>query len=148
MTLEQRIGDDYTTALRAGDEGRKNTLRLLRSSIKNETIDARKPLDDDGVVRVLRREAKQRRDSIEQFQSGGRADLVAAEQAELAVIESYLPSLLDDAAIEAAARRCIASLGASGPSEIGRVMSTLMKDLGGQADGKQVNATVRRLMGA
>jgi uncharacterized protein len=146
MGLEQRITDDYMAALRAGDETRKATLRLLRAALKNATIEARHPLSDEEVTKVLHKEARQRQDSIEQYQAGHRMDLVAAEKAELETIESYLPQPLTADEIEAAARAQIAAVGATGPGDMGKVMGPLIKHLGPRADGGLVQATVRRLL--
>ncbi|MFN2115461.1 MAG: GatB/YqeY domain-containing protein [Anaerolineae bacterium] len=146
MTLEQRIDDDYVTALRAGDDGRKATLRLLRAELKNATIANGGPLDDEAVTRLLAQQAKQRRDSAAQYGAAGRDDLVANEMAELAVIEDYLPRQLAPEEIEEAARRLIDEVGATGPADTGRVMGPLMAQLAGQADGKQVSEIVRRLL--
>jgi uncharacterized protein len=148
MTLEQRINDDYVVAMRAGEEERKQTIRLLRSALRYATIEARHPLDDAGVLAVLRREAKQRHDSIAQYQQGGRMDLVAVERAELTIIESYLPQSMSAADIEALARQQIAAVGATSAGDVGKVMGPLMKSLAGRADGNEVNTIVRRLLGA
>jgi uncharacterized protein len=146
MTLEQRIADDYLTALRGRDEDRRNALRLLRSAIHNATIDARHALDDKEVEHVLRREARQRKDSIEMYGQGGRMDLVAAEEYELAVIESYLPQPMSADEIEALVREQIAAAGATSMADMGKVMRPLMATLGDRADGAQVSAIVRRLL--
>lgn len=148
MSLEQQIADDLLVALKAGDEDRKRTLRLLKAALHNATIEAGRPLDDTAAITVLQRQAKQRRDSIEQFDRGGRADLVAIEQTELVIIESYLPSQLTEDEIEAAARKQIEACGATGPADMGRVMSALMAELAGRADGKTASAVVRRLLSA
>lgn len=150
VSLEQRINDDYVQAMKAGDQTKKDALRLLRAALKNAAIEARPAagqLDDAAVTRVLQHEAKMRRDSIEQYGRGGRADLVAAESAELAIIESYLPTMLSVEEIEAEAARVIATLGATSPAQMGVVMRQLMASLGGRADGKLVSDTVRRLLG-
>lgn len=146
MALAERLNDDYMTAMRAGDEVRRNTLRLLRAAIKNAEIEARGPLDDGGVLRVLQAQAKQRRDSIALFEQGGRSDLVASESAELAIIEGYLPIQLSDADIEAIAREHIAAAGATTAADIAKFMGPLMKALQGRADGRRVNEIVRRLL--
>lgn len=146
MTLAERLNQDYVAAMKAGDGVRKDTLRLLRSAIKNAEIEQRGPLDDAGVLRVLQAQAKQRRDSIALFEQGGRADLVAAEAAELAVIEGYLPAQLSEAELEAIVRDHIASAGATSAADIGRFMGPLMKAVQGRADGRQVNEIARRLL--
>jgi len=146
MTLAERLNQDYVAAMKAGDGVRKDTLRLLRSAIKNAEIEQRGPLDDAAVLRVLQAQAKQRRDSIALFEQGGRADLVAAEAAELAVIEGYLPAQLSEAELEAIVRDHIASAGATSAADIGRFMGALMKAVQGRADGRQVNEIARRLL--
>lgn len=146
MALAERLTDDYNAALRAGDEVRKATLRLLRSVIRNAEIDQRATLDDAAVLRVLQAQAKQRRDSIALYEQGGRSDLVAGEAAELAIIESYLPAQLSAAEIEAAVRDAIAAAGAVSAADIGTFMGPLMKSLQGRADGRAVNEIARRLL--
>jgi uncharacterized protein len=146
MGLEQRIDEDYVAAMKAGEAERRNTLRLLRAALKNAGIEARGPLSEEAVTRVLVQQAKMRRDSIEQYDAGGRADLADAERAELAVIESYLPRQLAPDEIEAEARRVIAAAGAHGPGDMGQVMRQLMADLAGRADGKVASDIVRRLL--
>jgi len=146
MGLQQRIDEDYVAAMKAGEAERRNTLRLLRAALKNAGIEARGPLSEEAVTRVLAQQAKMRRDSIEQYDAGGRADLADAERAELAVIESYLPRQLAPDEIEAEARRVIAAAGARGPGDVGQVMRQLMADLAGRADGKVASDIVRRLL--
>ena len=147
MSLEQKINDDYVHAMKHGEQSRKDTLRLLRAAVKNAAIEAGHPLADGEVLAVLAKQAKQRRDSIEQFGKGGRPDLVVLEEAELAVIESYLPQQLTEAEIEAVVRRHVAALGVTGPAEMGKVMAPVMAEVAGQADGKVVSGVVRRVLG-
>lgn len=152
--LESRLETDLTAALRAGDEDGKRTLRSLRAAIKNAAIEAAgkggfKPgdhLEEAAVEAVLRKQAKQRRDSIQQFEQGKREDLAAVERLELAIIEAYLPQPLAVAEVEAAVRAQIAAVGASGPADLGKVMGPLSKALAGRVDGKALSDTVRRLL--
>jgi uncharacterized protein YqeY len=152
--LEQRITDDLTAAMRAGDEDRKRTLRLLRAAIKNAEIDAvtrgvlarGESLRDDAVLPVLQKQAGQRRDAIDLYRKGDREELAAQEERELAIIAVYLPQPLSDTEVEALAREHIAAVGATGPADIGKVMGPLAKAVAGRADGKLVSATVRRLL--
>lgn len=146
MALIERLNDDYTAAMRAGDALRRDTLRLLRAAIRNAEIDARGPLDDAGALRVLQAQAKQRRDSIALFEQGGRDDLVAAEAAELAIIEGYLPAQLSEAEIERIVREHIAAAGATSVADVGKFMGPLMKAVQGRADGRLVNEIVRRVL--
>jgi uncharacterized protein YqeY len=171
MTLKTRLMDDLKRAMRQGDEPRRNTIRLLRAAIANAeharrsalvdrerarlapgeelnvTFDnADFELDDAEVVRVLYKEARQRQDSIAEYRKAGRADLVAQEEAELAVIQEYLPRQLSREEIAALASAVIAETGAQGPAQLGLVMKTLMPRLQGQADGRLVNEVVRELL--
>lgn len=147
-TLEQKINQDYMEAMRAGDELRKETLRFLRAALKSAQIDKRAPLTEEEIWEVIKRQAKQRRESIEQFRKGNRDDLAAKEEAELAIIESYLPAQLSREEIEALARQVIAEVGATSPRDLGKVMGKLMPQVKGRADGRLVNEVVRALLGA
>ena len=149
VQLAAKLVEDLNQARRAGDGVGKRTLSVLVAEVRNAAIAAGaadRSLDDEGVLRVLARQAKQRRDAIEQFERGGRADLVESETAELAIIEGYLPQQLDAAAVEETARQVIAEVGATGASDMGQVMGPIMARLQGRADGKLVSQTVRRLL--
>lgn len=132
--------------MRAGDERRKSALRMALAAIKNAEIEARHELDDEGVITVLSREVKQRRESIEEFRKGRRDDLVAKEQAELEVILKYLPVQLSRDEIAEVARRIIQETNASGPRDKGKVMPVIMAELRGKADGREVNEVVTLLL--
>ena len=147
MGLREQLREDLKSAMRAGDATRRNTIRMLEAAIKNAEIEKRgQELPEADVLAILQRQVKQRRDSIEQFERGGREDLAAIERAEIAVIEDYLPEQLSEAEIEAAAQRVIEQVGASGPGDRGKVMGPLMKELRGKADGAAVNAAVSKLL--
>jgi uncharacterized protein YqeY len=146
MTLRQRLDDDMKAALRARDTLRLETIRGVRGAVRNKEIEVGGPLDDDGIVRVIRTLGKQRREAIEQYRAGGRADLVEKEGAELAILEAYLPAAPDEAALEEAVRAAIEALGASGPRDMGRVMKASLERLGPAADGKAVSAIAKRLL--
>lgn len=149
MELEKRIEADLTAALRSGDTVRKGTLRLIRAALKNASIEAGGgPLGDDAVVRILEKQAKERGDSIEHFERAGRADLVAAERRELEIVMEYLPPQASDEAIEAAARRHVEALGASGLADMGQVVRAVKEELKGTADGRRVSEIVRRILAA
>ena len=120
---------------------------MLFRSIKNAEIAARGPLDDAAVERVLKGIVKQHRESVEQFEAAGRADRAADERAEMAIVEEYLPEQLDTAAMEPVVVAVIAELGATEPKDMGAVMKAAMARLGSAADGKEVSAIVRRLLG-
>ncbi len=147
-TLKGRLNDDLKDAMRSRDMTRRDTLRLLLAAIKQVEVDTRKDLSDSDVEQVLTREAKRRRESIEGFEKGGRADLVAKEQGELRLIESYLPQQMSRAEIESLARQAIAETGATAPTQMGAVMQKLMPQVKGKADGKLVNQIVRELLGS
>jgi hypothetical protein len=148
MPIVNDIREQLPVAVRAGDTRRRDIVRLLIAALDNARIAARHELSDDEAVQALQREAKQRRDSIEQYQAGGREDLVRGEQEELDVIQTYLPAELSDDELNAEVRAAIAEAGASGPADIGKVMGPLMKRLGGRADGTRVSALVRELLTA
>ena len=132
--------------MRSGDAARRDTLRHLLAAVKQVEVDTRKELSDADVEQVLTREAKRRRESIEGFQKGRRADLVSKEQSELQLIESYLPQQMSRTEIEALARQAIAETGAQSPAQVGAVMQRLMPQVKGKADGKLVNQVVRELL--
>ncbi|MFQ5382352.1 MAG: GatB/YqeY domain-containing protein [Dehalococcoidia bacterium] len=144
--LSDSVQSDLASAMRARDDVRKATLRLLIAALKNAEIEARKPLDDDGVLAVIQKQAKQRKESIAEYEKAGRDDLVARESAELKVLEEYLPTGASADEIVAAAKRVIAETGAEGPRAIGKVMPVLMKEFAGRADGREVNRVVRELL--
>ena len=149
MTLKDRLYDDLKAAMRSRDDARKSVIRLLRAAIHGEEKPGtREPieLDDDGVIAVLGRQAKQRRDSIDAFRQGGRQDLVDKEEAELAIIAEYLPQQMTEEEVRALATEAIANVGASGPQEMGRVMGSLMPQVKGKADGKMVSGIVTELL--
>ena len=144
--LAERLQQDMKDAMRAGDKQRLGVIRRARAAIKNAEIENRGPLDEAGVVRVLRVMARQHDESIEQVRAAGRDDRAAEEEAERRVIDAYLPALLDEAAIEAGLREVIAAEGASGPRDMGRVMKAAMARFGGDADGRTVSAIAGRLL--
>lgn len=144
--LSEQIRTQMLDATRARDEGRRNTLRLLIAAIENGRIDAGHQLSDEETVRVLQKEAKQRRESIEEYRKGNREDLVAQEQQELDIIEEYLPAGLSDDELRGIVEATIAEVGAAGPDDLGKVMRPLMEKLAGRADGRVANQIVRELL--
>ena len=146
MSLKDQINDDLKTAMKSGDKTRTQTLRSLKSAIKYAEIEARADYDDPGILGVIAKQAKQRRESIAEFEKGGRADLVAQELAELTILEVYLPQQLSEEVIKAKAEAVIARLGVTDVKGMGQVMRELMAELQGQADGKVVNQVVRQLL--
>ena len=148
MSLQEQLDDDLKTAMKAQDQVVRDTVRLMRSAIKNAEIAAQKELDDSGVAEVLARMAKQYRDSITTYGDAGRTDLVDKEQAELDVLTRYLPEQLGDDDITALAKQAADELGATGPSDRGKLMGKLMPQLKGKADGALVNKIVSDLLDA
>jgi len=148
MALKDNIQEALRGALKQQQRVEVSTLRLLLSEIRNAEIAQQKPADDNKVLDVITKEVKRRRESIEAFKQGNRSDLVAQEEAELAVLMSYLPKQMSRAEIMAAARQVVDATGAKGPNEKGKVMSQLMPLLKGKADGKEVSEIVSELLTA
>jgi len=146
MELAEKIRADLEQSLRKKDQLRTSVLRLLLSSMHNAEIAQQKKLDEAGVLTVIDKEAKMRRESIEAFEKGNRPDLVAKEKAELAILLEYLPEQMTRDQIMEAARKVINELGASGPKDRGKVMSQLMPQLRGKAQGQEVSDVVNQLL--
>ena len=148
MSLKLRVTEDMKTAMRAKDTARLGTIRLLLAAIKQREVDERIELDDATVSSIVEKLIKQRKDSISQFQAAGRDDLVAIEQAELIVLQAYLPEQLSAAEVEAAVVAAIAESGAASAKDMGKVMGLLKPRLAGRADMGQVSALIKtRLAG-
>ena len=146
MTLTAQIQDDMKTAMRAKDSARLGTIRLLMAAIKQKEVDERVSLDDTGVIAVIDKMVKQRRDAIAQFAPAGRQDLADKEAAEIAVLETYLPARLDAEAIDAEIRAVVAETGASGPADLGKLMGPLKARLAGRADMGAAAARAKALL--
>ena len=144
--LKTRIQEDMKAAMRARDSARLGTIRMLLAAIKQREVDDRVELGDDAVLAVIERMIKQRRDSIAQFDAGGRADLAAAERAEIDVLEPYLPARLDAAQVDAEVARAIAELGLAGPQDLGKLMPVLKSRLAGRAEMGVVSARAKALL--
>jgi len=146
--LMQRLQADYKEALRARDERKVGTLRLLFARAKNAAIEQRvEEVDETTLLSLLQKEVKQREDSIAQFEAGGRTDLVQKETAERDILRAYLPAELSDEEIRAVIRRVIAETGAQGRAGIGKVMRPIMAELKGRVDGARVNRLVAEELG-
>jgi uncharacterized protein YqeY len=143
MSLKLRINDDMKAAMRGGDAARRDALRLLLAALKQREVDERKDLADADVVTVIEKMIKQRRESIAQFEKGGRADLAKNEQFEVGILQAYMPQALSDAEINAAVAEAIAAAGAKAPSDMGKVMGVLKGKLAGRADMTQVSGLVK-----
>jgi len=144
MALKERITEDMKSAMRAGDKDRLGTIRLALAAIKQREVDERITLDDAQVLAVLEKMIKQRKEAISQFDSGGRADLVAKETAEIAVLQGYLPARMSDAEIDALIREAIAATGAISIKDMGKVMGAVKAKAQGRADMAEVSARIKQ----
>jgi uncharacterized protein len=144
MPLKDRITEDMKGAMRAGEKERLGTIRLILAAIKQREVDERITLDDGQVLAALEKMIKQRKESIAQFESGGRADLVAKEQAELAVLQAYLPAQMSEAEIDALITAAVASTGASSIKDMGKVMGIVKAQAQGKADMGAVSARIKQ----
>jgi len=143
MSLKDQITEDMKTAMRAKEVTRLGTIRLLLAAIKQREVDERVMVDDAGVLAIVEKLIKQRKDSIEQFAKAGRDDLVAVEQAEMIILQDYLPEQLSDAEIIAAVSAAVTASGASGPQDMGKVIGILKPQLAGKADMGKVSGLVK-----
>jgi len=148
MSLKGTITEDMKSAMKTGDKDRLRVVRLMLAAIKQIEVDTRSELDDAVVLGVLDKMVKQRRDSIEQFAKGGRDDLVAIEEAEIGVLETYLPARMDDAELDALIDEAIAATGAESIRDMGKVMGVIKGKAAGRADMGTVGAKVKTRLGA
>ena len=146
MVSKSELETELHSAMRSGDDLRKRTLRMILSSVKLAEVEKRGELDEAGMQAVLQREVKTRQEAIADAEKAQRPDLAAATQAELAVVQAYLPAKLSPEELEQMTRQAIAASGAAGPQDMGRVMKEIMPKIQGRADGKTVNEIVRRLL--
>jgi uncharacterized protein YqeY len=144
--LKQKLTADMKQAMKSGDKLRLSVLRMALAAIQNTEIAQQSTLEDADVLGVIAKEARRRNESIESFKQGNRQDLVAQEEAELAVLNEYLPKQMTKEEIVAAARRVIEEVGAQGPSDKGKVMPRIIAQLKGKADGREINAVVTELL--
>ena len=145
--LRNTITDDLKQAMRSGDTLKRDTLRMLIASINNAEIAKQADLEESDILGVISKEVKKHLESIEAFKKGNREDLVKKEEAELAVLEAYLPQQMTREEVIAAAKEVITSVGAQGMGDKGKVMKELMPKLKGRADGKEINEVVTELLG-
>ena len=143
MTLKAQLTDDMKAAMKAGDKERLGVIRLINAAIKQKEVDERVEMTDELVLTVLEKMLKQRKDSIGQYETAGRADLAAVEKMESAVIQGYLPKPLTQAEIEALVAKAVADTGADGPQAMGKVIAALKPLLAGRADMGAVSALVK-----
>jgi len=144
--LKQKLSDDLKQALRSGDKVRRSVIRLVMAAINNAEIARQATLNDTDILGVIAKEVRQRQESIDAFRKGNRQDLVAQEEAEMAVLKEYLPRQMTREEIIAAARQVITEVEAKGPGDKGKVMSKLIAQLKGKADGREINAVVTELL--
>ena len=144
MTLKERITDDMKNAMRAGEKERLGTIRLVLAAIKQREVDERITLDDGQVLSVLEKMIKQRKEAITQFESGGRADLVAKEQSELGVLQTYLPAQMSDAEVDGLIAEAVAASGATSIKDMGKVMALVKAKAQGKADMGAVSARIKQ----
>ena len=154
MSLKQRIEDDLKTALKAGEKQRLGVLRMVKSKVQEKQVELRgkkgadAKLSDDDVQNVVTAYAKQRRDSIESYEQGGREDLAATEREELEILSGYLPQQMGEDEVAAIVDSAVAESGAKEPKDMGAVMKLVMPRVKGRADGNRVSAAVREKLGA
>ena len=146
MSLKDRIQEDMKAAMRARESERLTTIRMLLAAMKQREVDERIVLDDAAVIGIVDKLVKQRKDSVLAFRQGGREDLAVKEEAEIAVLEAYLPQRLSAEAIAAQVAALVAELGAAGPGDMGRVMAAAKARLGGQAEMALVSAAVKQAL--
>ncbi|WP_338847126.1 GatB/YqeY domain-containing protein [Massilia sp. W12] len=143
MGLKEQINDDVKNAMRAKDSARLGTLRLLTAEIKKKEVDERVDVQDGDVIAILGKMIKQRKDSITQFEAGGRQDLADNERAEMTVLSAYLPAAMSDAEVDAIVAAAIAETGAAGPQDMGKVMGVVKAKVAGRADMGVVSARIK-----
>lgn len=141
--MKARLMNDVKAAMKAGEKAKLGTLRLIQAEVQKAELAGTGALDDAAVVQVMTKMVKQRRDSIAQYTSGGRADLAAVEQAEIDIIEAYLPQQMDDAGVAAAIQAAIAETGAASAKDMGKVMGVLKAKFAGQMDFQKASAAVK-----
>ena len=144
MPLKDRVTEDMKTAMRAGEKERLATIRLILSAVKQREVDERISLDDSQVLAAIEKMIKQRKEAITQFEAGGRADLVAKETAEIAILQAYLPAQMSDAEIDALIAEAIASTGAASIKDMGKVMGAVKAKAQGRADMGAVSARIKQ----
>ena len=143
MLFRSQITDDMKAAMRAKESARLATIRLLTAAIKQKEVDERIELTDEQVLAVIEKMIKQRKDSITQFEAGGRQDLADIEKSELVILSAYMPAALSDAEVQAEVSAAVAAVGAAGPQDMGKVMAVLKPKLAGRADMTAVSAMVK-----
>ena len=146
MGLRERLDADLKVAMKAKDELKLSVVRMLKSAVKYREVEGEKAvtLDEAGILQVVATEIKRRRDSVEQYRAGGREDLARKEEAEIAILQGWLPAQLSEAELRAKVDEVVARLGAKGPKDMGAVMKALLKEVQGRAEGKAVSDLVKQ----
>ena len=144
--LKEKLNDDLKQAMRGGDKVRRSVIRLVLAAVQNAEIARQAALEDSDILGIIAKAARQHQESIEAFKQGKRQDLVAQEEAEMAILQGYLPQQMTRDEIIVEARRIIEEVGAQGPSDKGKVMPKLIAKLKGRADGREINAVVTELL--
>jgi len=143
MSLEERVAEEMKQAMKAGDKLRLSTIRMVRSALKNKEIELRRKLGDEEVVKAIHAMVRKGEESVEQFQAGGRMDLVEKEKKEMEILKSFLPQLLSQEEIVKIIDQSIQETQASSPKDIGKVMKSVLAKIGGKADGRLINQLVK-----
>ena len=146
MSIKDTLTNDMKEAMKAKEKDRLAVIRMVRGAIKQIEIDSKKELDDEAVIGVISKEVKMRKDSVEEFKKGGREDLVAKTEAEIAVLMPYLPQQLSEDEIRSLVQAAVEQVGTSSPKDMGKVMGVLMPKVKGRADGKLVNTIVKEAL--
>lgn len=146
MSIKTQLNDSMKDAMKSGDEVRKRTVRMVLAAIKQAEVDKRSELDDIAVTNILQKEVKNRRESLEEAKKANRADLVEANEAEIHILQAFLPEAMPVDELRALVQAAIAETGASSPADIGKVMKTVMPRAAGRAPNDMVSATVRELL--
>ena len=146
MMLLEQIEKDYINAMKTKNDSVVSVLRMVKSALQNEKIKAGKELSNNDAIKIIQREIKQRKDSIENYQAGGRIELVKQEQSEMEILEKYLPEQLSDKELTQIVRSAIQEVGATAISDLGKVMGKVMPQVAGRADGGQISAKVKELL--
>jgi uncharacterized protein YqeY len=143
MSLKEKITEDMKAAMRAKEAGRLSTIRLLTAAMKQKEVDERIELNDTQILAIIEKMIKQRKDSISQFEAGGRQDLADIEKAEVEILSTYMPAALSDAEVQSAVTAAVSEIGAAGPQDMGKVMAVLKAKLAGRADMTAVSGLVK-----
>jgi len=144
--LKEKLNSDLREAVRGGDKVRRSVIRLVFAAVQNSEIARQAALEESDILGIIAKEARQRQESVEAFKQGNRQDLVAQEEAELAILQEYLPQQMTRDEVIAEARRIIEEVGAQGPGDKGKVMPKLIAQLKGRADGREINEVVTELL--